>query len=132
MHCSIANRLARRGSRWRRRGCGRPIPRWPISTAISALIILVSLWRVWLLVLRAAGGRAPAVARGALAGRPEVFSALAAWLTAASIVNIAATLKYYGSGRRQFQPRDRCGDGWRRGDPQLAALAHGTECAARR
>ena len=47
-----------------------------------------------------------------------IFSALAAWLTAASIVNISATLKYYGVGggnpafmcrkaeRQQAKPRD--------------------------
>ncbi|MDP4605924.1 MAG: hypothetical protein NWS68_07205, partial [Erythrobacter sp.] len=60
-------------------------------TAISALIILVSLGGL-LIVLRALVA-APALSRGERWLVAPVFSALAAWLTAASIVNISATLK---------------------------------------
>ena len=65
-------------------------------TAISALIILVSLGGL-LLVLRALVA-APALSRAERWQVAPVFTALAAWLTAASIVNISATLKYYGLG----------------------------------
>lgn len=65
-------------------------------TAISAFIIFVSLAGL-LLVLRAL------VQHGEFTGKERwlvalVFSALAAWLTAASIVNVSATLKFYGVG----------------------------------
>lgn len=65
-------------------------------TAISALIILTSLSGL-LIVLRAIVA-APALSRGERWLVAPVFSALAAWLTAASIVNISATLKYHGVG----------------------------------
>ena len=71
-------------------------------TAISALIILTSLWGL-LVVLRALVA-APALSRGERWLVVPVFSALAAWLTAASIVNISATLKYYGVGGGASQP----------------------------
>ncbi len=65
-------------------------------TAISVVIILVSLAGL-LIVLRAL------VEQPRLTGQERwfvglVFSALAAWLTAASIVNVSATLVYYGIG----------------------------------
>ncbi len=63
-------------------------------TAISAIIILVSLGGL-LLVLRALVA-ASTLSRAERWLVAPVFSALAAWLTAASIVNISATLKYYG------------------------------------
>lgn len=65
-------------------------------TAISAVIILVSLGGL-LLVVRALVA-APHLSRGERWLVAPVFSALAAWLTAASIVNISATLKYHGFG----------------------------------
>lgn len=65
-------------------------------TAISALIILTSLAGL-LLVLRALVA-APGLSRAERWFVVPVFSALAAWLTAASIVNISATLKYHGFG----------------------------------
>lgn len=65
-------------------------------TAVSALIILTSLGGL-LVVLRALVA-APALSRAERWLVAPVFSALAAWLTAASIVNISATLKYYGVG----------------------------------
>jgi hypothetical protein len=65
-------------------------------TAISAVIILVSLGGL-LIVLRALVA-APALSRSERWLVAPVFSALAAWLTAASIVNISATLKFYGIG----------------------------------
>lgn len=65
-------------------------------TAISALIILVSLGGL-LMVLRKLVA-AHRLSRGERWLVAPVFGALAAWLTAASIVNIAATLKYYGLG----------------------------------
>jgi len=71
-------------------------------TAISALIILVSLGGL-LLVLRALVA-APRLSRAERWLAAPVFSALAAWLTAASIVNIAATLKYYGLGAGNSNP----------------------------
>lgn len=63
-------------------------------TAISAGIILVSLAGL-LIVLRALVA-APSLSRGERIFAAPAFSALAAWLTAASIVNIAASLKYHG------------------------------------
>ncbi len=63
-------------------------------TAVSVLIILVSLGGL-LVVLRALVA-APSLSRGERIFAAPAFSALAAWLTAASIVNIAASLKYHG------------------------------------
>ena len=63
-------------------------------TYISVLIILVSLGGL-LLVLRALVA-APSLSRGERIFAAPAFSALAAWLTAASIVNVAAALKYHG------------------------------------
>lgn len=65
-------------------------------TAISAVIILVSLGGL-LIILRAL------VQQSSFSNQERwfaglVLSALAAWLTAASIVNISATLAYYGVG----------------------------------
>lgn len=71
-------------------------------TAISAVIILVSLGGL-LMVLRALVA-APALSRGERWLVAPVFSALAAWLTAASIVNISATLKYHGIGGGNPEP----------------------------
>ena len=65
-------------------------------TSISAVIILTSLGGL-LVVLRAIVA-APALSRAERWLVAPVFSALAAWLTAASIVNISASLKYYGVG----------------------------------
>lgn len=66
-------------------------------TVISVIIILTSLCAL-LIILR----ELVAVRRPFTAGERWIagltFSALAAWLTAASIVNIAATLVYYGVG----------------------------------
>ncbi|MGB7373796.1 hypothetical protein [Pontixanthobacter sp.] len=70
---------------------------WANLTAMSVVIILTSLGAL-LVVLR----ELVAVQRPFTAGERWIagltFSALAAWLTAASIVNIAATLTYYGLG----------------------------------
>ncbi len=63
-------------------------------TFVSVAIILVSLGGL-LIVLRALVA-APALSRGERIFAAPAFSALAAWLTAASIVNIAASLKYHG------------------------------------
>lgn len=65
-------------------------------TAISAIIILTSLIAL-LIILRTLCEAAP------MSGKERwmvalVFSGLAAWLTAASIVNISASLAYYGVG----------------------------------
>ncbi len=65
-------------------------------TLISALIILVSL--VGLLKVLRALVAAQVLSRGERWLVAPVFSALAAWLTAASIVNIAASLKFHGVG----------------------------------
>lgn len=65
-------------------------------TVISVLIILVSL--AGLLVVLRALVAAPALSRGERLFAAPAFSALAAWLTAASIVNIAASLRYHGIG----------------------------------
>ena len=81
-------------------------------------------WRVAAGAARA-GGRAPGCrARSAGLAAPVFRDALAAWLTAASIVNIAATLKYYGLGAGNSQPRDRCGDGG--GGIRNCGVGHGT------
>lgn len=66
-------------------------------TFISAIIILTSLVALLVIVRRIVAFERPM----SLAERIIVavtFSALAAWLTAASIVNISATLAYYGIG----------------------------------
>jgi hypothetical protein len=63
-------------------------------TVISVVIILVSL--AGLLVVLRGLVAAPALSRGERLFAAPAFSALAAWLTAASIVNIAASLKYHG------------------------------------
>jgi hypothetical protein len=65
-------------------------------TAISAIIILVSLGGL-LFCLRALVQQ-DALSTGERWFAALVLSALAAWLTAASIVNISATLAYYGIG----------------------------------
>lgn len=65
-------------------------------TAISAIIILVSL--VGLLVCLRAMVQQPQLTTGERWFAALVLSALAAWLTAASIVNVSATLVYYGVG----------------------------------
>ena len=71
-------------------------------TAISVIIILVSLAGL-LIVLRALVA-APALSRAERVFAAPAFSALAAWLTAASIVNIAASLRYYGIGGGEPAP----------------------------
>jgi hypothetical protein len=71
-------------------------------TAISAVIILISLGGL-LIVLRTLV-TAPELSRGERWLVAPVFSALAAWLTAASIVNISASLKYHGIGGGVPQP----------------------------
>ncbi len=63
-------------------------------TGVSVLIILVSL--AGLLVVLRALVAAPSLSLGERIFAAPAFSALAAWLTAASIVNIAASLKYHG------------------------------------
>lgn len=63
-------------------------------TFVSVLIILVSL--AGLLVVLRALVAAPTLSRGERIFAAPAFSALSAWLTAASIVNIAAALKYHG------------------------------------
>ncbi len=63
-------------------------------TAISAIIILVSL--VGLLICLRALVRAPTLSSQERWFAALALSALAAWLTAASIVNISATLVYHG------------------------------------
>jgi hypothetical protein len=65
-------------------------------TAISAGIILVSL--IGLLMVLRALVQQPSLSSGERWIIALTFSALAAWLTAASIVNISATLVYYGIG----------------------------------
>ncbi|WP_108787013.1 hypothetical protein [Erythrobacter sp. Alg231-14] len=65
-------------------------------TAISAIIILVSLGGL-LMCLRAFVS-AQSMSNGERWFAALVLSALAAWLTAASIVNISATLAFYGIG----------------------------------
>ncbi len=63
-------------------------------TVVSVIIILVSLAGL-LLVLRALV-HAPSLSRGERIFVAPAFTALAAWLTAASIVNVSASLKYHG------------------------------------
>lgn len=63
-------------------------------TVVSVIIILVSLAGL-LLVLRTLA-HAPSLSRGERIFVAPAFSALAAWLTAASIVNVSASLKYHG------------------------------------
>ena len=65
-------------------------------TAISAVIILVSLAGL-LICLRALSSQ-ETLSSGERWFAALVLSALAAWLTAASIVNVSATLVYYGIG----------------------------------
>lgn len=65
-------------------------------TVISVVIILAALGGL-LLVVRALIA-APRLSRGERWLAAPVFGALAGWLTAASIVNIAASLKYHGLG----------------------------------
>ncbi len=71
-------------------------------TVISVVIILVSL--AGLLVVLRALVAAPALSRGERLFAAPAFSALAAWLTAASIVNIAASLKYHGLAGAEPSP----------------------------
>lgn len=71
-------------------------------TAISVAIILVSLAGL-LTVLRALVAET-SLSRGERIFVAPAFSALAAWLTAASIVNIAASLKYHGIGGPEPTP----------------------------
>lgn len=66
-------------------------------TAISALIILTSLAALLVIVRRLVAFERP-FSRAERIIVTITFSALAAWLTAASIVNITATLTYYGVG----------------------------------
>lgn len=65
-------------------------------TVISAIIILVSLGG--LLICLRAFVQQPILSTGERWFAALVLSALAAWLTAASIVNVSATLAYYGVG----------------------------------
>lgn len=71
-------------------------------TAISVAIILVSL--VGLLAVLRALVHMPALSRGERIFVAPAFSALAAWLTAASIVNVSASLKYHGIAGAQPSP----------------------------
>ncbi len=71
-------------------------------TFISAAIILVSL--AGLLVVLRALVAAPSLSRGERIFLAPAFSALAAWLTAATIVNIAASLKYHGFAGAEPMP----------------------------
>ncbi|WP_264392597.1 hypothetical protein [Porphyrobacter sp. ULC335] len=71
-------------------------------TFVSVVIILVSLGGL-LIVLRALV-HAPTLSRGERVFAAPAFSALAAWLTAASIVNIAASLKYHGFAAAEPSP----------------------------
>lgn len=71
-------------------------------TAISVAIILVSL--AGLLVVLRALVHTPALSRGERIFVAPAFSALAAWLTAASIVNVSASLKYHGIAGAQPSP----------------------------
>lgn len=71
-------------------------------TAISVVIILVSL--VGLLMVLRALVHAPSLSRGERIFVAPAFSALAAWLTAASIVNVSASLKYHGIAGAEPSP----------------------------
>lgn len=70
---------------------------WANLTVISAIIILTSLCALLVILRELVAVQRPFTgAERWIVGL--TFSALAAWLTAASIVNIAATLVYYGVG----------------------------------
>ena len=71
-------------------------------TFVSVIIILVSL--VGLLFIMRALVAAPTLSKGERLFVAPAFSALAAWITAASIVNIAASLKFYGVGGSAVMP----------------------------
>ena len=66
-------------------------------TAISSIIILISLAAL-LVILRELSALRRRLTTGERWIAASIFGALAAWLTAASIVNISATLTYYGIG----------------------------------
>jgi hypothetical protein len=65
-------------------------------TAVSVIIILVSLAGLLIVLRRLVEEQSLTRSERWLVA--PAFTALAAWLTAASIVNIAATLKFYGVG----------------------------------
>jgi len=71
-------------------------------TVVSVMIILVSL--VGLLVVLRALVRMPLLSRGERVFVAPAFTALAAWLTAASIVNVSASLKYHGIAGAEPSP----------------------------
>lgn len=71
-------------------------------TFVSVIIILVSLAGL-LAVLRALVAE-PSLSRGERIFAAPAFSALAAWLTAASIVNVSAALKYHGLAGAEPSP----------------------------
>jgi hypothetical protein len=71
-------------------------------TFVSVAIILVSLAGL-LIVLRALV-HTPSLSRGERIFVAPAFTALAAWLTAASIVNISASLKYHGIAGAEPSP----------------------------
>lgn len=71
-------------------------------TFVSVLIIVISLAGL-LMVVRALVA-APILSRGERIFVAPAFTALAAWLTAASIVNIAAALKYHGVAGAELWP----------------------------
>lgn len=71
-------------------------------TFVSVIIIFVSLAGL-LVVLRALVAE-PTLSRGERIFAAPAFSALAAWLTAASIVNVAAALKYHGLAGAEPSP----------------------------
>lgn len=72
-------------------------------TAISALIILTSLAALLVILRRLVAFERP-FSRAERIIVTITFSALAAWLTAASIVNITASLVYYGIGGEMAYP----------------------------
>ncbi|GAA4643127.1 tryptophan-rich sensory protein [Pontixanthobacter gangjinensis] len=72
-------------------------------TIVSALIILSSL-ACLLVILRELVAYAEPLATGERWIAALTFSSLAAWLTAASIVNISASLKYHGVGGAEEYP----------------------------
>lgn len=65
-------------------------------TFVSVVIILISLAELLFIMRVLVAERT--LSRGERLFVAPAFSALAAWLTAASIVNIAATMKFYGVG----------------------------------
>jgi hypothetical protein len=71
-------------------------------TVVSVMVILVSL--VGLLVVLRALVRMPLLSRGERVFVAPAFTALAAWLTAASIVNVSASLKYHGIAGAEPSP----------------------------